>query len=229
MAIISICSPKGGVGKATAATLIATTLAERGAGVIVIDADPNKSVVDWARLPGVPANLKVLESTDENEIVRMIDASAAEADFVIVDLEGRASPIVGHAIAMSNFVIVPARGSNLDAKQAARQMAMIKTQERLTGRAIPFAVLFTCTNPALQPKTQRFIEASFAEAGVPIFSTQLFDREAFRAVFSFGGTLSGLKARRVSNVQSAIANARALTDELLHRIKNGNRPVEEAA
>ncbi|HME84483.1 MAG TPA: AAA family ATPase, partial [Roseiarcus sp.] len=82
MAIISICSPKGGVGKTTAATLIATTLAERGAGVIVIDADPNKSVVDWARLPGVPANLKVLESTDENEIVRMIDASAAEADFV---------------------------------------------------------------------------------------------------------------------------------------------------
>jgi len=137
MAIISICSPKGGVGKTTAATLIATTLAERGASVIDIDADPNKSVVDWARLPGVPANLKVLESTDENEIVRMIDASAAEADFVIVDLEGRASPIVGHAIAMSNFVIIPVRGSNLDAKQAARQMAMIKTQERLTGRVIP--------------------------------------------------------------------------------------------
>ena len=40
----------------TAATLLATVLAERGASVAVIDADPNKNVVDWAKLPGKPAS-----------------------------------------------------------------------------------------------------------------------------------------------------------------------------
>jgi chromosome partitioning protein len=37
VSIISVTSPKGGVGKTTAATILATVLAERGAAVIVID------------------------------------------------------------------------------------------------------------------------------------------------------------------------------------------------
>ena len=163
MAIISVTSPKGGVGKTTTATILATVLAERGASVIVIDADQNGGVIDWARLPGVPATLKVVTAApgaddDDDIIIRRIDQAAVEADFVIVDLEGRATALAGYAIAISDFVIIPVRGSNPDAKQAFRHMGLLKTQERLTGRAIPFAMLFTQTSPALRPKTQRFIE-----------------------------------------------------------------------
>ena len=57
MPVIAFSSPKGGAGKTTAATVLATVLAERGASVTVIDADPNRNVVDWARLPGKPACL----------------------------------------------------------------------------------------------------------------------------------------------------------------------------
>lgn len=53
-------------------------------------------MVDWARLPGVPATLKVVTAApgaddDDDIIIRRIDQAAAEADFVIVDLEGRAT------------------------------------------------------------------------------------------------------------------------------------------
>ena len=179
----------------------------------------------------VPATLKVVTAApgaddDDDIIIRRIDQAAAEADFVIVDLEGRATGLAGYAIAISDFVIIPVRGSNPDAKQAFRHMGLLKTQERLTGRAIPFAMLFTQTSPALRPKTQRFIEKRLADEGAPVFEMQLVDREAYRAMLSFGGTVAGLAGKGVSGLAAAVANANAFVDELLARLSNGNKPIE---
>ena len=225
MAVITLSSPKGGAGKTTAATVLATVLAERGAKVTIIDADPNKNVVDWAKLPGAPANLTVIGEVTEETIVDQIEEAAEKSAFVIVDLEGTASLMVSYAISMSDFVVIPVQGSQLDAKQAARQMKLIKAQERIASRAIPFAVLFTRTNPAIMPKTQRFIEERFIELEVPIFATKLYDREAFRALFSYGGTLAALKDKGVSNLNAALNNALEFTSELIERLRNGNKNV----
>jgi cellulose biosynthesis protein BcsQ len=45
---IVFASPKGGAGKSTAALLLATELALKGAGVTILDADPNKPMSQWA-------------------------------------------------------------------------------------------------------------------------------------------------------------------------------------
>ena len=231
MPVITLSSPKGGSGKTTAATLIATELAEHGATVTVIDADPNRNVLDWSRLPDKPHNLTVISDVTEETITERIDEASEVSSFVIVDLEGTASLMTSYTIAMSDFVIIPVQGSQLDAKQAARQIKLIKQQERLVGRAIPFAVLFTRTNPALNPKTQRHIEANFKEHAVPMFQTQLYDREAFRAVFSFGGSIRSLKGKGVSNLETAQSNASAFMAELVERLRNGNQTpsVKEVA
>ena len=97
-------------------------LAERGASVAVIDADPNKNVVDWSHLPGRPASLSVTGEVGEKTIVDAIEEAAGRAAFVIVDLEGAANLLVSYAIALADFVVIPMQGSQLDAKQAARQM-----------------------------------------------------------------------------------------------------------
>lgn len=228
MPVITFSSPKGGVGKTTAATILATMLAERGAPVTIIDADPNKNVLDWSRLPGAPKNLSVIGEVSEETIVDQIEAASECSAFVVVDLEGTASLMVSYAISMSDFVVIPVQGSQLDAKQAARQMKLIKAQERISGRTIPFAVLLTRTNPAILPKTQRFIEARFVELAVPVFTTRLYDREAFRAIFSYGGTLAGLKEKGATNLTTAINNALAFASELVERLRNGNKIREVA-
>jgi chromosome partitioning protein len=219
MPVITVSSPKGGAGKTTAATI----LAEQGAAVTVIDADPNKNILDWSKLPGRPANLTVIGEVTEETIVDQIEAAAENTSFVIVDLEGTASLMVSYAISMSDFVVIPVQGSQLDAKQAARQMKLIKAQERIANRPIPFAVLFTRTNPAVIPKTLRFIEERFLELSVPMFTTKLYDREAFRAIFSYGGTVSGLKEKGVSNLEAAFKNAHEFAAELVERLRNGNK------
>jgi chromosome partitioning protein len=230
MPVITFSSPKGGAGKTTAATVLATELAELGADVTVIDADPNKNVVDWSKLPGLPKNLAVIGDVSEETIVDAIEEAASKTTFVIVDLEGTASLMVSYAISMSDFVIIPVQGSQLDAKQAARQMKLIKAQERIASRPIPFAVLFTRSNPAILPKTQRHIEERFLELSVPIVTARLYDREAFRAIFSFGGTLNGLNGKGVGGLAAAIRNAREFTAEVLDRLRNGNQtPAKEVA
>jgi chromosome partitioning protein len=225
MPTVVFSSPKGGCSKTTSSVILATELAERGATVTIVDADPNKNVVDWAKLPGVPDRLSVIGDVSEDTIVDSIEEAAAKTAFVIVDLEGTASLMVSYAISMSDFVIIPVQGSQLDAKQAARQMKLIKAQERMVGRQIPFAVLFARTNPAIQPRTQRHIEDRFIETQVPVMTTRLYDREAFRALFSFGGTLSSLKDKGVSNLPAALNNAREFTAEVIERLRNGNQAV----
>jgi chromosome partitioning protein len=219
MPVIAFCSPKGGAGKTTAATVLATELAERGASVTIIDADPNKNVVDWAKLPGVPKGLNVVGEVSEETIVDEIEGAAAHSTFVIVDLEGTASLMVSYATSMADFVVIPVQGSQLDAKQAARQMKLIKAQERIANRPIPFAVLFTRTNPAITPRTQRFIEERFTELAVPVMKARLYDREAFRAMFSYGGTIAGLSNKSVSNLATALQNAREYTAEIVDRLR----------
>lgn len=44
MPTIVFASPKGGAGKSTSAVILATELARGGAGVTILDADPNRPV-----------------------------------------------------------------------------------------------------------------------------------------------------------------------------------------
>ena len=51
MPVVVAVNPKGGVGKTTAALLLGTVLAERGALVSIIDADPNRHLMSWRVAP----------------------------------------------------------------------------------------------------------------------------------------------------------------------------------
>ena len=130
MPTISFVSPKGGVGKTTAAVLLATEIAQKGKAVTVIDADPNKPISGWARLPGRPENLTVISEVHEETIIDEIERAESESPFVIIDLEGTANLMVGYAISRCDFVIVPTQGSQLDAKEAAKAIKLIQQQEK---------------------------------------------------------------------------------------------------
>jgi chromosome partitioning protein len=55
---------------------------------------------------------------------------------------------------------------------------------------------------------------------------QLHERDAFRAIFAFGGTLSDLPMAEVSNIPAAINNARAFAGEVVAILKR-NKPQEQ--
>jgi chromosome partitioning protein len=215
MPTISFASSKGGVGKSTSAVLLATELVGHGTTVTIIDADPNQPVTRWSRKPGRPENLTVLSGVTEETLIDMIDVAARTTAFVVVDLEGAASLMVAQAMSRADLVIIPTKGSELDAIEAIKVIKFIGRQERAYNRAIPFAVLFTQTNPAIRPRTLRSLEEDMRKQGIPMFGTLLHERDAYRTIFSFGGTLSGLNNSLVRNVPAAIKNAREFMTEVV--------------
>lgn len=215
MPTVVFATPKGGSGKSTSAVLLATELAASGATVTIIDADPNRPVARWGQLPGCPASLTVLSDISERTIVRTIEEQSAKTTFVIVDLEGTASRMIPYAMSRADLVLIPTRGSVLDAVEAVAAIREVKQQEEVFRIRIAAAVLFTCTSAAIRPRTLKSIEGELAVNGVPVLKTRLHEREAFRALFSFGGTLANLDPANVRNIPAAIANAQAFAQEVI--------------
>jgi chromosome partitioning protein len=224
MPTIALASSKGGAGKSTSAVLLATELAARNATVTIIDADPNQPVSRWSRKPGKPEKLTVVSGITEETLIDSIDDAARKTAFVVVDLEGTASLMVAQAMSRADLVIIPTKGSELDAIEAIKVIKFIGRQERAYNKTIPFAVLFTQTNPAVRPRTLKSLESDLMNQGVPLFDTALNERDAFRAIFSFGGSLSNLDRSAVSNVDAALNNARKFMAEVLAILTN--KPVE---
>lgn len=232
MPTIAFVSPKGGAGKTTSSLVLATQIAERGKEVTVIDADPNHPVKNWASNGAAPASMTVVSDVTEEDIADRIDEAAKKSAFVIVDLEGTAATIVAHAISEADLVIVPTQGSQLDAEQAGRAFRLIRAHERGIQKhkpdyKLPYAVLFTRTSVAIQSRDTAHIRRSFAEAGIPVFQTELNERAAFKAMFSYRETLSKLNRSEVSNVDRAIENAEAFAAEVLLFLRQGQPVVTE--
>ncbi len=212
-------SPEGGVGKSTAAVLLASELASHGGTVTMIDADPNRPLSQWATLPGKPEKLAVIDSATEESIIDTIETAAMHCTFVIVDFEGTAPMMAGYAMSRADLVIIPVQGSHLDATEAVKAIRLVKSQENAFQKKIPFCVLFTRTSPAIGTRTLQSVEAEFAKNSIPMFGAQIHEREAYRAVFAFCGPLSGLDPAQVANLPAAKLNARTFAGEVIEILK----------
>jgi chromosome partitioning protein len=227
MPTIVFVSPKGGAGKTTSSLVLADQLA-RSADVTIIDADPNRPIESWAKGGAKPERLHIIADADEENIVERIEEAAARTSFVIVDLEGTASKIVVMAVSQADFVIVPTQGSQLDAEQAGRAFRVIQQQEkmvqrRVPGYRLPYSVLLTRTNSAIRTRTLAHIEKGLLAAGVPVFETELNEREAFRAMFAFRQPLAGLNSADVANLDKAVSNAEQFAQEVIMALRKAQQ------
>jgi len=229
MPTIVFVSSKGGAGKTTSAFLLSTALAKLY-DVTVIDADPNHPIQTWANGGNSPPGLNVVSDVDEDTIIERIEDAAAETPFVVVDLEGTASKIVIYAISQADLVIIPTQGSQLDANEASRAIRVVMQSQKMTKTETPYAVLLTRTNSTIRTRTQAHIQNGLIGAGVPVLETELNERDAFRAVFSFQQTLDGLNPADVPNLDRARLNVWEFVREVVERLKaeeGGRRERED--
>jgi len=221
MPVIAFANPKGGAGKTTAALLLASELTSRGADVTIIDADPERWLTQWSRLPGRPERLRIESDVTEESIVDLIEAAQETSQFVIVDLEGTASLMVANAVGMSDLVVIPTQGGAMDAKGAAKMIRLIRNQERLARRGIPHGVLLTRTSAAVTSRAMKNVREQLDRAGIAVFLTPIVERAAFRDIFDYGGLLADLPAGQVSNLENARRYASDFAGEVLVWLKRG--------
>ena len=136
---------------------------------------------------------------------------------------------VGFALSRADLVIIPTKGSMLDAAEAVKAIKLLRAQEQAFRRKIPAVILFTQTNPAIRPRTLRHIETQFEDSDVPVMKTHLFERDAYRAMFMFGGGVSTLDPAEVSNIKTAKANAELFMREVVACLKAQPSHLAEVA
>ncbi len=213
MPTIVFASSKGGVGKTTSALALSFVLANNGVLTTLIDADPNAPLVRWAdRFPeGIPDGLTVKGALG-SEVAEVIDA--ATDPFVIVDLEGSKNVEVSVGLGRADLALIPMKGSQLDADEAASVIKLIRRQELVFRRKIPFRVFFSQTSPVISDRGMRDIESQLRDQGIPTLRVAMMDRAAFKAPFRLGGSIYSLTPTDVRQPGVAIENAEAFAAEI---------------
>src|SRR5271155_847568 len=225
MPVIAVSNPKGGAGKSTTVLLLATYLAQSGASVCVLDADPNQPIMDWKENGESKTTLKVVGGIKESNLMEVLDEQNAQ--FVFIDLEGTASVLVSRSIAMADFVIIPVQASAVDVRQAGKAIRAVRDEEKVAQRSnskrkIPYKVLMTRTPAPGAPisSVQRQLEAEIEAANIPKFRTSLAERLAFKALFVERLSLSELQDYKVGNLEAAYQNVHDLAEELVETLRS---------
>lgn len=114
--IIAVLNQKGGVGKTTIATHLAGAFAREGRSVLMIDADPQGSALDWSQrrkeaayprlfgVVGLPRETLHLEAP----------AIARNTDLVVIDGPPRVTALARSALLAADFVLIPVQPSPYD-------------------------------------------------------------------------------------------------------------------
>ncbi|MBL4642850.1 MAG: ParA family protein [Flavobacteriaceae bacterium] len=226
MPVIAFANSKGGSGKTTSALLLACELAET-TDVTIIDADPRHPISKWATprdsksVP--PKRLTVLQNDSENTIIDEIEEAAARDPFVIIDLEGVASKKNAFAISQADLVIIPMKEQQQDAEAALDVIKELVTLSKMSGKKLPFSVLFTQTKVVAKSRTSRFIAKQFRDnARIDCFNVEVNERDAFAAIYTMGGSIRTLDAKQTNGIDRAVENITGFAAEVVTKLRAQN-------
>ncbi len=116
MAVIVIAGRKGGIGKSTITGNLAAEFAAMGQTVIALDADPQHSLMEWAR-QGDGMLSRCVETVDRSTpsaIQTRLRASAEAADIVLVDTPPGIPDVAYQTMLVADLVLLPCGPSPLD-------------------------------------------------------------------------------------------------------------------
>jgi chromosome partitioning protein len=183
--IITVATMKGGSGKSTVASCLAVYWHLGGRRPILIDADPQRSVMRIAARERALGGVAVVEdaTADAPATARRLSQSGGP---IIVDTPGFRSATTLDSLAVADFVLVPVRASPLDIDRMLDMLSMLT--DRLDGRRPPFRCLLTQTTK--DSVIARHIRSELVEAGLPVLHSEMTNRVAYPEASLWGATPS---------------------------------------
>jgi len=207
--IVALLNQKGGVGKTTLATHIAGELALRGQQVILLDADPQGSSLDWTQrrsqqgLPRLFSTVGLARETLHQEAPDL----ARRCDHIVIDGPPRIAALARSALLAADRVLIPVQPSPYDLWASAEMVTLIREAQvfRPTLRAA-----FVINRRVPRTVIGREARGALAEQPLPALHTEVRQRIVFA-----DSVTAGRLARETLPDGSAAREVAALTDELL--------------
>ena len=207
--IIALLNQKGGVGKTTLATHIAGELALRGQQVILLDADPQGSALDWTQrrsqqgLPRLFSAVGLARETLHQEAPEL----ARRSDHVVIDGPPRIAALARSALLAADRVLVPVQPSPYDLWASAEMVALVR-EAQVFRPALHAA--FVINRRVSTTVIGREARSALAKQPLPSLQSEIRQRIVFA-----DSVAAGQLARELAPDSTAAREITALTDELL--------------
>jgi len=130
--IISLVNQKGGVGKTTIAINLASSFAKRGHETLLIDADPQGSVLQWQSI--VDNQTIDVRHIPRAALHEKIDTLYRDYRHIIIDCPPAIGDITRSALVVSNLAIIPIGPSPLDIWSSKETIDLIKQARKVNSK-----------------------------------------------------------------------------------------------
>ena len=201
---IAVANQKGGTGKTTLAVNLAAGLHRRGTTVL-LDADPQGSATNWARVGGADGDLPPVRGLVAAEVGSAIGDAARSYRYVVVDCPPHLhSDTLHRVVEWVDLVLIPVQPSPLDLWASIDMAAMVKDARSGNPSLRAYMVLNQLDS---RNALSRSMHQALAEFEVPALANGLARRAAFRNAALEGGSVYRLGARgksAASDVESII-------------------------
>ena len=204
--IIALLNQKGGVGKTTLAVHLASALARRGGRVLLVDADPQGSALDWSAMRQANLIFPVIGLPTKN-LHREIQAHVPNYDYIIIDGPPRVNELARAAIMAADLVLIPVQPSPYDvwaAKEITdllQEAAVFKENQKSA-----FVINRKIVNTAIG----RDVADALGDYAYPVLASTISQRVSFAESAAQGSTVLELDPK-----SSAAKEIDALVDEVV--------------
>jgi chromosome partitioning protein len=183
--ILGLLNQKGGVGKTTLAVHIADALARRGQRVLLIDADPQGSALDWAgSRKGEP--LFPVAGLPKASIHKELPALAKGYETVIIDGPPRVYDVSRSAIMACDLILIPVQPSPYDV-WAAKDIVDLLHEAMVYKPNLKAA--FVINRKIVNTALGRDVAEALAEYPFPVLTTAICQRIALAESAAQGQTV----------------------------------------
>lgn len=132
MKIISVLNEKGGTGKSTVATNLATALHRRGKRVVLLDCDPQGTARDWRDASPEGADLPPVLGVDRPQMLAS-SLHGINADLVIIDSPAKAEAMSAAIVRASHLALLIIQPSGADLWASGAVVKLIQAKRDIGG------------------------------------------------------------------------------------------------